>query len=111
MGKCKSWDLEALNKSFFAKARNAERYLVEVKTKVARDQNYEMIFDEYYAEFHTYIYFCDKIFLESRVKFVYELKSLLEYPIEKPSEVYDFDRFKRFRNIIIENLIKELSEE
>ncbi|MCK4847091.1 MAG: hypothetical protein KAS88_05405 [Deltaproteobacteria bacterium] len=106
----KTWDVEALNTGFFAKSRNAERYLDEVKTKVVSNQNYEMIFDEHYAIFHVYTYLCDKAFLESRMKFIAELKSLLGHPIDKPTEVYDFGRFKQFRKNIIENLIKKFEK-
>jgi hypothetical protein len=100
----KDWNSDALSREFESSARNAERYLEELRLKVRRNRSYEAIYDQTCAEFYVYNYLHGRTFLESRELLLAELKNFLKYDIKKPSEVFDFERFLFRRKSLIESL-------
>jgi hypothetical protein len=61
-----SWDAKAVHEYFLRIAVEKERYLSEVKRKVATSEIYKGIYDQFLAEFYVYNFFHGRTFLSSR---------------------------------------------
>ena len=87
-----------------AKAEGADRYLREIRTKISRTTSYEHIYDETLAEFWVFNYLHGRTFLSTRETLLAELRAFVSTPAT-PHDAYEMDRFRSFRQRVIESLI------
>lgn len=92
--------------SFIFAAESAERYMLECRSKLSRGDQYKELHDEHLAKFYVYYYIQGRTFLETREKFVAELKRMLSEDYPPPHEAFDPASFTTWRKSYIRNLIE-----
>jgi hypothetical protein len=110
-----SWDEKAVSEGLLARAKNAEDYLRELRTKIDYNPHYKVLYDEALARFYVFNGVAVSASLDTRQSFLKELKSKEKNPfrIEERapySGAYDADRFAEFYRKCASELIEEFSD-
>jgi len=105
-----AWNKDSINVRLKIRGENSERYLNQIRAETKNNSNYQTLYDEHLAEFCIANRLCNSGYIETKERYLKELKSMLSNPIIL-SEVFDQDHYIRRWNYIIEELIDECSEE
>lgn len=106
-----TWNSDVVSQQFLAQAKNAERYLQEVRMKVKSNLSYQHVYDEHLARFYVYNYLHGRLFLASRAALLKELQSMATHPIPASLKAYDDERFGTYRQQYLDHLIEQFSSE
>jgi hypothetical protein len=103
------WDTDAVSRQFLFQAEDADRYLRQVQNKVKSNRAYECVYDEHLARFYVYNYLHGRTFLISRKALLDELRSLANTTLSAPHDAYDPQRFERYRQSYIAEIINQFT--
>lgn len=104
-----AWNAEAMSKLFLSEAESADRHLSEVADKAKTNKSFAQIYDQHLARYYLYNYLHGRVFLYSRETLLKELRVLEQTRFTTPHGVYDAERFEKFRQHYISELINDLS--
>lgn len=106
----KQWNPKGLSSRFLSTAENAEHYFLQCKTKAATNDLYKALHDEHLAKFYVFHYLHGRTFLSTPDEFLSELRSFLQVRAPAPREAFDGDRFLKWRQRFITDLIREVED-
>ena len=102
------WNADELSRSFKARAVKADRYLLELREKIRRNDSYKVISDQTLAEFYVYDPLWERTFLATRELLLAELAEMKEAD-PNPPQAYDRGMFRDAYDNTLADLIKRLS--
>jgi len=102
------WNRDAVRDYFDAKTENDEKYLTELKAKLASSKAYETIYDQTLASYYVHNYFRGRTWLSSREDFLCALADL-ETAVVPSDDYFDKERFATFRLNLIHSLFRAAS--
>lgn len=103
------WKLNELNRFFKSKADGAERYLIEIRSKLDKSISYEALYDQTLAEYYIFSYLHGRTFLESKQVLLKELNSMFDSPTIA-FDVVDKERFLLSYRNLIKRLISQIND-
>ena len=102
------WNREAVRAYLAAQSASDERYLQELKGRIAIRPAYQVIYDQTLASYQVHSYFCGRALLSTRADFLLALTELETSRIPH-DEYFDPERFATSRLNVIRVLLRAAS--
>ena len=105
------YDQSKASNSFLKQAEYAEYELNDLRPKCVKSKVYADQFDDRLAKFYVYNYLHGKLFLDTRLQLLRELREMAHWTNTAPREANDPENFERFRQFYTSDLIKRYETE
>ncbi len=103
------WNVEIMNEHFDYLAREASRYVEQLKQKAETNPLFRRVYDETLARRDVYRYLYGKVFLSSREGLLNELDAMIRSPWKAAHAAFDKDLYLRAWRLEVEEILRQFS--